>query len=73
MVQWIVLLVIITFATVLLGAVGALKDGLRFVPALPMAMLAAAIIASRTIVYRDSGERAFKALAEVGPEPDERR
>ena len=71
MIQWIVLLLFITFATALVGATGALNGELRFIVALPPVMLAAAIIASRTIVYRDSAQ-AFKTLVEAPP-PDERR
>ena len=71
MAQWITFLLLITSGIVLLGAAGAFEGGFWFILTLPLAMLAAAIVASRTIVYRDSAH-AFKALADTAAEPDER-
>lgn len=71
MIHWIALLLVITFATAFLSVGGAFEGGLRFILALPLALLAAAIVASRTIVHRDPVASAFKALATTGTEPEE--
>jgi hypothetical protein len=62
MIHWIALLLVITFATALLSVGGAFEGGLRFILALPLVLLAAAIVASRTIVHRDPRARPGKGV-----------